>query len=326
MLYGQILTDDVCQAIFHYLEDFRDIGRARATCRGFNEAGKNVASLRCVCRDKDHEIARKIRHPLKSLEEPNGETSESELGNNQRDISQQPLADSDDANDGRGQNSTLVNVENHVQNSSIEKRNGNEFRRCSNGDNDLKHGTLSQRTPEDNGRCTSQRTSEYMDVAHGGSNSSLGSVSNPVQESSKGKRNIDGSQRSLEDSVAHGTVIKQNTLKEKFHEGEACESSKTNQHTIMLFRDVLEQELSAKPRIQQLRVEIEPKLQSKSVTADERQMTDHWLSDPIHLENWVPSVGLTLQHLCIVDYGQQAIMRQSTILPILSRHCECSQT
>jgi hypothetical protein len=130
----------------------------------------------------------------------------------------------------------------------------------------------------------------------------------------------------LEDSVAHGVVIKQNTLKEKLHEGEACESSKTNEHTIMLFREVLEQELSAKPWIQQLRVEIEPKLQSKSVTADERQMTDHWLSDPRHLKKWVPSVGLTLQHLCIVDYGQQAIMRQSTILTILSQHCECSQT
>jgi hypothetical protein len=326
MLYGQILTDDLCQVIFHYLEDFRDIGRARATCRGFNDAGKNVASLRCVCRDIDHEIARKIKHPLKSLEELNGEMSESELGNNPRHISQQPLDDIDDANDGTGQHSTLVNVENHVRNSSIEKRNGNEFRRCSNGDNGLKHGTLSQRTLEDNGGCTSQRTSEYMDVAHEGRNSSLGSVSNLVQESSTGKRNIDGSQRLLEDSVAHGVVIKQNTLKEKLHEGEACESSKTNQNTIMLFREVLERELSAKPRIQQLRVEIEPKLQSKSVTADERQMTDHWLSDPCHLKNWVPSVGLTLQHLCIVDYGQQAIMRQSTILPILSQHCECSQT
>jgi hypothetical protein len=326
MLYGQILTDDVCQVIFHHLEDFRDIGRARATCRGFNEAGKNVASLRCVCRDIDHEIARKIKHPLKSFEERNGETSESELGNNPRDISQQPLDDIDDANHDRGQHSTLVNVENHVQNSSIDKRNGSEFRRCSNGDNGLKHGTLSQRTPEDNGRCTSQRTSESPNVAHRGPNSSLGSVSNPVQESSTGKRNIHGSQRLLEDSVAHGVVIKQNTLKEKLHEGEACESSKTNEHTIMLFREVLEQELSAKPCIQQLRVEIEPKLQSKSVTADERQMTDHWLSDPRHLKKWVPSVGLTLQHLCIVDYGQQAIMRQSTILTILSQHCECSQT
>lgn len=194
--------------IFRYLEDFRDIGRARATCRSFNDAGKNVASLRCVCRDIDHEIARKIKHPLKISEELNGEMPESELGNNPRDISQQPLDDTDDANDGRGQHSTLVNVENHVQNSSIEKRNGNEFRRCSNGDNGLTHGTLSQRTPEDNGRCTSQRTSEYMDVAHGGHNSSLGSVSNLVQESSTGKRKIDGSQRLLEDGVPHGVVIK----------------------------------------------------------------------------------------------------------------------
>jgi hypothetical protein len=47
-----------------------------------------------------------------------------------------------------------------------------------------------------------------MDVAHGGHNSSLGSVSNLVQESSTGKRKIDGSQRLLEDGVPHGVVIK----------------------------------------------------------------------------------------------------------------------
>jgi hypothetical protein len=148
-----------------------------------------------------------------------------------------------------------------------------------------------------------------------------------ARESSKTNRHNTLKEKFREGEACESSKTNQHhTLKEEFHEGEACESSKTNRHTIMLFREVLERELSAKPRIQQLRVEIEPKLQSKSVTADERQMTDHWLSDPCHLEKWVPSVGLTLQHLCIVDYGQQAIMRQSTILTILSQHCECSQT
>lgn len=76
--------------------------------------------------------------------------------------------------------------------------------------------------------------------------------------------------------------------------------------------------------VSQLRIEIEAKLQSKIVPESERRKTDFWLSDPLHVKNWVGSVKSTLQHLCIVDYGQQAIMRRTTILTILSQNCELS--
>jgi hypothetical protein len=89
-----------------------------------------------------------------------------------------------------------------------------------------------------------------------------------------------------------------------------------------LFRQAVERDLLTKSRIQQLRIEIEPKLQSKSVDANEREHSDFWLSDPVHLRIWVPSVAQTLQHLCIVDYGQQAIVRVSPILKLLSHYCK----
>jgi hypothetical protein len=81
------------------------------------------------------------------------------------------------------------------------------------------------------------------------------------------------------------------------------------------------QDLGSKLRVVQLRVEIELKLQSKSIPAEEQALL---LSNPRQLKKWVPSTGDTLQHLCIIDYGQQAIMKKSSILKILSRHCEFS--
>ncbi len=106
----------------------------------------------------------------------------------------------------------------------------------------------------------------------------------------------------------------------------ACEDCQTKQKQQLKqytpFRQALEHDLKSKRCLIQLRIEIDPKLQSKSVPAEERRQCDLWLSDPLHLIKWVPSVGKTLQHLCIVDYGIQAIMRKSSILKILSQHCE----
>jgi hypothetical protein len=90
----------------------------------------------------------------------------------------------------------------------------------------------------------------------------------------------------------------------------------------MDYRQVLEHDLRSKPCISQLRIEIEPELQSKSVPWTKRQQTYLWLSDPCHLLKWVPKAGITLQHLCIVDYGQQAMTKKSYILKILSQNCE----
>ncbi|CAM6016127.1 unnamed protein product [Sphagnum balticum] len=83
------------------------------------------------------------------------------------------------------------------------------------------------------------------------------------------------------------------------------------------------QDLFSKPCVVQLRVEIELNLQSKSVPAEEQALL---LSNPRQLKKWVPSTGNTLQHLCIIDYGQQAIMKKSSILQILSRHCKRLKT
>ena len=77
-----------------------------------------------------------------------------------------------------------------------------------------------------------------------------------------------------------------------------------------------------KDSIIQLRIEVEGKLQSKTVPEGERRRTDFWLTDPWFLRQWLPGMGATLQHLCIVDYGQQAIMRRSSIIKILSQSCE----
>jgi hypothetical protein len=80
-------------------------------------------------------------------------------------------------------------------------------------------------------------------------------------------------------------------------------------------------DLRSKQRLVQLQVEIEPKLQAKSVPAEEQAL---WLSDMRQLKDWVPSTGRSLQHIRIIDYGQQAIMNQSSILEIFSRHYEFS--
>jgi hypothetical protein len=63
--------------------------------------------------------------------------------------------------------------------------------------------------------------------------------------------------------------------KEPVDGSEVCESSKSIQHQHMPFREAVEQDLKSKPCIQQLGIEIEPKLQSKSVDVNERQLIDH---------------------------------------------------
>lgn len=98
--------------------------------------------------------------------------------------------------------------------------------------------------------------------------------------------------------------------------------SSSDERRPLIFRDLVVKVLKGKRCLVQLRIEIEPRLQSKSVPEGERRKTDHWLSDPLHLKQWIPSVKDTLQHLCIVDYGQQAIMRRTQILKLLSQNCE----
>lgn len=95
-----------------------------------------------------------------------------------------------------------------------------------------------------------------------------------------------------------------------------------NERRPLMFREVVVKILKNKPCLLQIRIEIEPRLQSKQVPEGERRKTDHWLSDQLYLKQWIPSVKDTLQHLCIIDYVQQAIMRRTQILKLLSLHCE----
>lgn len=97
-----------------------------------------------------------------------------------------------------------------------------------------------------------------------------------------------------------------------------------DEKSLLIFRNVVVDFLKGKPLLLQIRIEIEAKLQSKTVPEAERRRTDFWLSDPFHVIRWIPSVQASLQHLCIVDYGQQAIMRRTSILKILSQNCKPS--
>ncbi len=201
---------------------------------------------------------------------------------------------------------------------------------------------------ERNGNAISERKSG-TDVAH--RDQELTDAGNEVQGSFTGERNGNEIfERNLGHRVAHGDqeishqqIVGENPKSADKGEDDDMtkalqdESSTTTQKAAREdcqmkqkqqlkqytpFRQALEHDLKSKRRLIQLRIEIDPKLQSKAVPAEERQQCDLWLSDPQHLKKWVPSVGKTLQHLCIVDYGIQAIMRKSSILKILSQHCE----
>ena len=86
-------------------------------------------------------------------------------------------------------------------------------------------------------------------------------------------------------------------------------------------KDRILQCLKEKIGLQQLHIHVDPKLQAKTVPEDRRK-TDLWLSDPWFLRQCLPQMRSTLQHLCIVDYGQQAIIRSSSIIKILSQFCK----
>ncbi|CAM6009474.1 unnamed protein product [Sphagnum balticum] len=89
----------------------------------------------------------------------------------------------------------------------------------------------------------------------------------------------------------------------------------------IFFRHLVPEILRKTKCIARLWIEIDSKLQSKKVPDGERVFTDHWLTDPLKVNKWIPSVQATLQDLCIVDYGQQAISRPSSLLAILSQTC-----
>jgi hypothetical protein len=118
------------------------------------------------------------------------------------------------------------------------------------------------------------------------------------------------------------------------HEGEFCGEDPWDGETSTVvasrepikFRHIVPTILRETECVTQLRLEIEPNLQLKVVPPSERKESDHWLTDPLFVKTWIPSIQATLQHLCIVDYNQQAFSRRSNLVTILSETCSVLKT
>jgi len=111
------------------------------------------------------------------------------------------------------------------------------------------------------------------------------------------------------------------SLKSGISDG-AESSSARDERSKLKMKDQMVKILITKRCIQQLRIEVEPKLQAKTVPEDEKRRTDFWLSDPLFVRKWLPALHITLEHVCLVDYGQQAIMRRSDIIRVFSYSCK----
>ncbi|KAG0588616.1 hypothetical protein KC19_2G256200 [Ceratodon purpureus] len=75
-------------------------------------------------------------------------------------------------------------------------------------------------------------------------------------------------------------------------------------------------------KVEQLRIEVDMEMQANMFEKEEIHMVDFWLSEPMFVRKWVSLCSHTLRHLTVVDYGQQAIMRQSPIVRVLSETCK----
>lgn len=73
--------------------------------------------------------------------------------------------------------------------------------------------------------------------------------------------------------------------------------------------------------VEELRIEVDQEMQGNMLLKEEIHMVDFWLSEPMFVRKWVSECRQSLKHLTLVDYGQQAIMRQSPIVRILSETC-----
>ena len=74
--------------------------------------------------------------------------------------------------------------------------------------------------------------------------------------------------------------------------------------------------------VERLRIEVDQEMQANLLIKEEIHMVDFWLSEPTFVRKWVSLCSHSLRHLTLVDYGQQAIMRQSPIIRILSETCK----
>lgn len=70
-----------------------------------------------------------------------------------------------------------------------------------------------------------------------------------------------------------------------------------------------------------LHIEVEPKLQEKTVSEDEKQRTDFWFADNHYWYTYDDRWASSLQSLSIVDYGKQSIPWKSNIIYRLGMCC-----
>ena len=77
--------------------------------------------------------------------------------------------------------------------------------------------------------------------------------------------------------------------------------------------------------VEQLRIEVDMEMQANLFQKEEIHMVDFWFSEPVFVRKWVSLCSHSLRHLTLVDYGQQAIMRQSPIVRVLSETCKPRQ-
>jgi hypothetical protein len=286
-----MLTSDLLDRIVGYLEDARDVARVACVCKACNTASKNVKSLRYVCREEEFERARRrmtIANSTPGLECPKRNSPDVDLENERilRGVATKPQRGAEDTEiDDREHDSDVWKPLREIGSDIIgtsDQGSGGE------GIDELDDGVA---VGGDQGGASSSQLNTIGDKPGSDSNYGKGDNSKLI--------------------LAHFNPSSSSKLVKDVQE-----------ELIITFRRAVEQDLQTKFHVLQLRIEIEPKLQSKSVGADEREQSDFWLSDPGHLHNWVPSVAHSLQHLCIVDYGHQAIGRVSPILMILSQYCK----
>jgi hypothetical protein len=194
--------------------------------RGFNEAAKNVKSIRYLFREIDFEEARRTKTIASTpTQSDKAEASERDLDENipedvttQRDAEVSEIDDKEyDSHDGKLP---------EICNEDIPGKSGDGIP----GFKSI--GKLGDSVAADQGQASSsQRNTIRFE---------------PVVNSSDGKG----------------------------------ENSKSSSH--LSFRQAVEQDLLNKQHLHQLQIEIDPKLQSRSVGADEREHSDFWLSEPVH--------------------------------------------
>jgi hypothetical protein len=235
----QMLTSDLFDRIVRYLDDGRDVAIVGCVCKAFYAATKNVNSIRYVCREKDYEYARRkttIANSTPGLESIKGDGSEVDLDNER----------------------ILGNVATTLQRgaSDIEI-------------DDREHDS-------DVGKLLPDVGSDIIGTSDQGSGGKDidelddgVAVAGDQDEASSSQLNIIRVKPGSDSSYQKGDNSK--LILGHLNSSSSSKLVKSLQQGVFTtFRRAVEQDLQTKIHILQLRIEIEPKLQSKSVGADDK--------------------------------------------------------